>query len=132
MVPRPPRSTRTDTLIPYTTLFRSQPGLRWRRAAEDRNAHQHEAATGDGNQRACTDACAAGVVLAIPANRKGERVGDGETDDMGGYAPPRAFAHAGLTVLCDGSRCEVKGLSWAVRPTVLQAQSRERNQQETN
>src|SRR3546814_9303002 len=80
MYRRPPRSTRTATLFPYTTLFRSQPGLRWRRAAEDRNAHQHEAATGDGNQRECTDACAAGVVLAIPANRKGERVGDGETD----------------------------------------------------
>src|SRR3546814_329067 len=25
---RPPRSTRTDTLFPYTTLFRSQPGQR--------------------------------------------------------------------------------------------------------
>src|SRR3546814_7948309 len=24
---RPPRSTRTDTLLPYTTLFRSDPGL---------------------------------------------------------------------------------------------------------
>src|SRR3546814_3067694 len=24
MVPRPPRSTRTDTLFPYTTLFRSK------------------------------------------------------------------------------------------------------------
>src|SRR3546814_7947684 len=24
MLPRPPRSTRTDTLFPYTTLFRSQ------------------------------------------------------------------------------------------------------------
>src|SRR3546814_19362344 len=42
MIPRPPRSTRTDTLFPYPTLFRSQsPGLslwshfplqrRWRR-----------------------------------------------------------------------------------------------------
>src|SRR3546814_4632721 len=27
MIPRPPRSTRTDTLFPYTTLFRSSPGL---------------------------------------------------------------------------------------------------------
>src|SRR3546814_8440932 len=27
MVRRPPRSTRTDTLFPYTTLFRSRPGL---------------------------------------------------------------------------------------------------------
>src|SRR3546814_19018485 len=25
MIPRPPRSTRTDTLFPYTTLFRSHP-----------------------------------------------------------------------------------------------------------
>src|SRR3546814_7786817 len=27
MLPRPPRSTRTDTLFPYTTLFRSIPLL---------------------------------------------------------------------------------------------------------
>src|SRR3546814_12233204 len=31
MVRRPPRSTRTDTLVPYTTLFRSDPiRYRWR------------------------------------------------------------------------------------------------------
>src|SRR3546814_2218956 len=37
MIRRPPRSTRTDTLFPYTTLFRSVPGCarpvaprRWR------------------------------------------------------------------------------------------------------
>src|SRR3546814_8154433 len=30
MIRRPPRSTRTDTLCPYTTLFRS---ARWRHAA---------------------------------------------------------------------------------------------------
>src|SRR3546814_9453256 len=28
MIRRPPRSTRTDTLFPYTTLFRSLPGCR--------------------------------------------------------------------------------------------------------
>src|SRR3546814_6939733 len=27
MIRRPPRSTRTDTLFPYTTLFRSRPAL---------------------------------------------------------------------------------------------------------
>src|SRR3546814_2961198 len=27
MIRRPPRSTRTDTLFPYTTLFRSQPQM---------------------------------------------------------------------------------------------------------
>src|SRR3546814_7782986 len=34
MIRRPPRSTRTDTLCPYTTLFRShasQKGIRWER-----------------------------------------------------------------------------------------------------
>src|SRR3546814_2836115 len=30
MIRRPPRSTRTDTLFPYTTLFRSRVGLRYR------------------------------------------------------------------------------------------------------
>src|SRR3546814_4648314 len=30
MIRRPPRSTRTDTLFPYTTLFRSQSPAQWR------------------------------------------------------------------------------------------------------
>src|SRR3546814_12655165 len=30
MIRRPPRSTRTDTLFPYTTLFRSQLAQQWR------------------------------------------------------------------------------------------------------
>src|SRR3546814_663344 len=35
MIRRPPRSTRTDTLFPYTTLFRSRPrGERWLSQAE--------------------------------------------------------------------------------------------------
>src|SRR3546814_12221986 len=35
MLRRPPRSTRTDTLFPYPTLFRSGPDAPWpRRAAE--------------------------------------------------------------------------------------------------
>src|SRR3546814_10790690 len=33
MIRRPPRSTRTDTLFPYTTLFRSTVGLRRSRSA---------------------------------------------------------------------------------------------------
>src|SRR3546814_4090315 len=31
MIRRPPRSTRTDTLFPYTTLFRSPPARAWGR-----------------------------------------------------------------------------------------------------
>src|SRR3546814_4881790 len=40
MIRRPPRSTRTDTLFPYTTLFRSvaQPGIKRQRIALGRDA----------------------------------------------------------------------------------------------
>src|SRR3546814_6589311 len=34
MIRRPPRSTRTDTLVPYTTLFRSLAGMAERRVSE--------------------------------------------------------------------------------------------------
>src|SRR3546814_1258019 len=42
MIRRPPRSTRTDTLFPYTTLFRSQDGqaLLYRQAAEQLALHR--------------------------------------------------------------------------------------------
>src|SRR3546814_16393071 len=36
MIRRPPRSTRTDTLFPYTTLFRSDSSLIGRRLAANR------------------------------------------------------------------------------------------------
>src|SRR3546814_13238277 len=57
MIRRPPRSTRTDTLFPYTTLFRSQehprirPGpaaRRTRRTAPARRAHAPAHARRDG------------------------------------------------------------------------------------
>src|SRR3546814_16871244 len=35
MIRRPPRSTRTDTLFPYTTLFRSQGRVRYNVYADD-------------------------------------------------------------------------------------------------
>src|SRR3546814_2226727 len=48
MIRRPPRSTRTDTLFPYTTLFRSQPhgrtaivGLRILLAFRERHRRHH-------------------------------------------------------------------------------------------
>src|SRR3546814_19800674 len=54
---RPPRSTRTDTLFPYTTLFRSQLGQRPdRRHADGAGAHEaHVMAPGRlGRFRRCT------------------------------------------------------------------------------
>src|SRR3546814_2340321 len=49
MIRRPPRSTRTDTLFPYTTLFRS-PSVQ--RGATDGAARQHDRWTGDLRLRA--------------------------------------------------------------------------------
>src|SRR3546814_17048317 len=40
---RPPRSTRTDTLFPYTTLFRSGPRLQRGRPGERRDRNQTRA-----------------------------------------------------------------------------------------
>src|SRR3546814_16617079 len=39
MIRRPPRSTRTDTLFPYTTLFRSLARERHLRALDDARGH---------------------------------------------------------------------------------------------
>src|SRR3546814_3138050 len=38
MIRRPPRSTRTDTLFPYTTLFRSESSTKWISARNGWNA----------------------------------------------------------------------------------------------
>src|SRR3546814_11352124 len=70
MIRRPPRSTRTDTLFPYTTLFRSE----WQDAAEARQADPQEgeeqlAGTGQRDARppaAAGAACARILVLAGP------------------------------------------------------------------
>src|SRR3546814_5576682 len=57
MIRRPPRSTRTDTLFPYTTLFRSRTRCRNARQAgdEDRRGnlrlHQREPHHRDARQR---------------------------------------------------------------------------------
>src|SRR3546814_7174176 len=55
MIRRPPRSTRTDTLFPYTTLFRSaDPGGR---RASDRGGQMAQAVEPDGgaDMGACRD-----------------------------------------------------------------------------
>src|SRR3546814_5329876 len=50
MIRRPPRSTRTDTLFPYTTLFRSHRAARGRRSRTERP--QERARAGDRRGRA--------------------------------------------------------------------------------
>src|SRR3546814_2907879 len=69
MIRRPPRSTRTDTLFPYTTLFRSPAGLQPAQhhpAAQLQHLHRH----GDGQhleplgQRAGSTVMKSGATLA--------------------------------------------------------------------
>src|SRR3546814_16668618 len=52
MIRRPPRSTRTDTLFPYTTLFRSPPGVTSRTIVSQRRHHGSQSAPID---RICSD-----------------------------------------------------------------------------
>src|SRR3546814_1859750 len=60
MIRRPPRSTRTDTLFPYTTLFRSVGADRRLRAhgdaADDLGARPQEAAVADHRRAAAAAA----------------------------------------------------------------------------
>src|SRR3546814_11083430 len=58
MIRRPPRSTRTDTLFPYTTLFRSDGGDGGRRRR--RRSHSAGARRGARHQRLCARSGGAG------------------------------------------------------------------------
>src|SRR3546814_17773314 len=55
MIRLPPRSTRTDTLFPYTTLFRSSAG-------------NDELTVGDGNDSVAGDAMAVGTATSATSN----------------------------------------------------------------
>src|SRR3546814_9439695 len=73
MIRRPPRSKRTDTLVPYTTLFRSgrngittAPGtdpasLAGAQGCAVSRKRQHSAAKAHGRCRGCDVACAFGI-----------------------------------------------------------------------
>src|SRR3546814_12853933 len=80
MIRRPPRSTRTDTLLPYTTLFRSDDD------AADRpgRAGREDPRTGPEDERG-------GRALAWPVGRDVEcGTGTGERPGAGGPSRPPA------------------------------------------
>src|SRR3546814_5316822 len=62
MIRRPPRSTRTDTLFPYPTLFRSVLGWRVGRAAQEGGDEQHPRALPFGKVELDRDAVALGQI----------------------------------------------------------------------
>src|SRR3546814_14847771 len=75
MIRRPPRSTRTDTLLPYTTLFRSYRGRRWVRGIpEARVDRPTESGISDEYRQG------GGAVLAAEGAAQGDRM-DQTVDD---------------------------------------------------
>src|SRR3546814_1492807 len=56
MIRRPPRSTRTDTLFPYTTLFRSPLRSRRLRILSRRRGEENSRRDGQENERKITQA----------------------------------------------------------------------------
>src|SRR3546814_2838215 len=97
MIRRPPRSTRTDTLFPYTTLFRSADALRFvgidRTAGQD---HVERAALADDPRQA--DGAAVDERHAPAAAIDAEyRAGGGDAE----VAPEREFEPAGDRVALD-------------------------------
>src|SRR3546814_2249011 len=83
MIRRQPRSTRTDTLLPYTTLFRSVEGRRSAHA-HDRPRPRAGAAGGVG---------AAALCLSLSARRSGDSAdGRGAGDALSGHSLPACIA----------------------------------------
>src|SRR3546814_15004328 len=64
MIRRPPRSTRTDTLFPYTTLFRSSNTLPLGRKGSQPNRVQVES----NQSRAAIDACPPGSTSVLSSS----------------------------------------------------------------
>src|SRR3546814_9794817 len=79
---RPPRSTRTDTLFPYTTLFRSEAGLLVEQELVDRMTARQRRAQGvneiaaDPRQRALDDGRVVVAGLAPPLPRSEEHTSE--------------------------------------------------------
>src|SRR3546814_13773293 len=67
MIRRPPRSTRTDTLIPYTTLFRSGRRRPGRRPASSRRARSASPVRGESRRPAGNRRAGRPVLLESPA-----------------------------------------------------------------
>src|SRR3546814_11036655 len=108
MLLRPPRSTRTDTLVPYTTLFRSRvnPGVGATRALD-----QHALAA-EAPDRLLQGRLHRGAVgLALPADEVGAVILDGDlvarhgSTVPAGSAKPRKKASIGIGAL--PARCTV-------------------------
>src|SRR3546814_18739281 len=98
MIRRPPRSTRTDTLFPYTTLFRSRAADQRDRQTRDLSRAAAAESRSDGRPRsfaaraAGADAGGGAPRGCVPAGaaQRDEGVGFGRRAVAGGIAPGRS------------------------------------------
>src|SRR3546814_6341676 len=76
MIRRPPRSTRTDTLFPYTTLFRSRTGQSKRRIDNCKARTGQAAALTSTAAKKPSVPCAAGVSFSMTPVRSEEHTSE--------------------------------------------------------
>src|SRR3546814_11492001 len=93
MILRPPRSTRTDTLLPYTTLFRSDPG-RARRPADPLRASDLFSAGRHARPRPGKRLCLDPSCSTIHATS--DPIDDGGAVTGGSAPGPPAYLHKGV------------------------------------
>src|SRR3546814_18777043 len=119
MIRRPPRSTRTDTLFPYTTLFRSQEdrqpqlcprlcqfalcdaGTDAEAGERGDKARTHRTADGVGGRGPAARSAAAGTAHQLrPRNDRRDRIvrGDRELQQLPDRSPDRKSVVEGKTV----------------------------------
>src|SRR3546814_8449225 len=97
MIRRPPSSTRTDTLFPYTTLFRS--GLGKDAAAETREDRDQRGAEGQRNERVDDDAVIgqmAGRAGQIPEKQRNREQAEARHQHPGDRAGAKRHGEAAL------------------------------------
>src|SRR3546814_599546 len=106
MIRRPPRSTRTDTLFPYTTLFRSRDV---RHDVEGEDGHAAERAAGEHVEDAEDAAGLLGEDLRedLRVDAGNRNVGAQAVDDQGAEREPQALLQ--LRRLGEGAEVDVGG-----------------------
>src|SRR3546814_15196731 len=101
MIRRPPRSTRTDTLFPYTTLFRSVRDV----GVEDAADRERRVGVGVVLDHVDAGRAGAGGALVVDEDLAGHRV-DGDGDVAVDLADVRQVTHAIARASCRDRGCQ--------------------------
>src|SRR3546814_359359 len=130
MMRRPPASTRTDTLLPYTTLFRSvevahEAGhvVRPRGRRQRRPALEREAAVADDDLRLLAAVAARRIAAEVLLEGiqvidldRGRRHGEGQCERRGNDAARCRFHVFASIIICAGSGCPAARTGCPRRP----------------